>query len=349
MMNYFTVMMKTRNISDDFTRKAIEFKALAGADQRIPAGPLRVLVTTHTSPDGDAIASLLTASEIIRLMGGEAISVLDSEVPERFRFLPGSNQIVRPESLAPKIWDCVAVVDAGNLDRIGQVSERISPDTTVINVDHHPDNLHFGKLNIVYAQASSTTELLFDLVQALELPVTAQLSTLLYTGLMTDTGGFRFSNTTEGAFSLAARLTKCGANPCDIAQAVFSDNSLPSLKLLGEALDSLELTDDGRVASMTVEYDEKREEMEELADYALAVKGVQAAALFRVGKEVSRISLRGRGSADVGRIARRFGGGGHKNAAGFTYRNHQSEIQNQIINALREEIESSNSQSPGPA
>ena len=298
-------------------------------------------MATHTSADGDAIASLLAGAEILKLLGSSPVCGLDGIVPARFLFLPGSDKIARPEALAPASLDRVLVVDAGNLSRIGEVSKFVASEATLVTVDHHPDNEHFGKLNIVYPDASSTAEILFDLAQALNLKLTGELATQLYTGLLTDTGGFRFSNTSRRTFSIAAQLAGMGAQPGRIAEAVFYSNPLSGMKMLGEALSSLELYDGGRVAIMTIRCSDSHEEMEELADYALAIRGVQAAALFRFQDKSCRTSLRGRGSVDVAQIARRFGGGGHQKAAGFSQRGRPGEIRSRVIKALCEEVEKS--------
>ena len=324
-------MVPERTDTDEFKAQAAEFAAKLG-DQK------RVLVTTHISPDGDAVASMLSASEILRQLASEAICCLPDRVPRRYDFLPGADYIIETADLNDKDWDRILVVDSGNLSRIGDLANRISPETPLVNVDHHADNSRFGDLNVVYPEAASTTEILFDLIQTLHLSIPDNLATLIYAGLFTDTGGFRFSNTTERTFSIAARMVRHGANPNDIAEAVYASNSPTSMRLLGKALSSLELTEDGCLATMTVEQDNSAEEMEDLADYGLAIKGVRAAALFRLEGESVRVSLRGRGAVNVSRVARRFGGGGHAKAAGFTVKGNYDKLRSQVIAALNEEI-----------
>lgn len=312
--------------------EAAEFSSLLG-------GKERVLVSTHTSPDGDAIASALAALKILELLGSNPACYLAGQVPQRYRFLPGHDRIRQVQKGEEQRWDHALIVDCGSYPRIWDAADLIHPDAVLVNVDHHADNQHFGRLNVVYPEAPSTTQILFDLARALELPIDENLAAVLYVGLMTDTGGFRFSNTNERTFAAAAELTRLGARPDIMAEAVYSSNSPDAMKLLGEALTSLELTGGGRVATMTVHAVDNSEEWEDLSDFALAVDGVIASALFRVRENVTRVSLRGRGPVEVAGIAKRFGGGGHPKAAGFTGQGDPQEIRSRVVEALLEEVE----------
>lgn len=324
--------MNHSSVSDD---QAAEFAALLG-------GGKTILVTTHISPDGDAIASLLGAAKILRCLGSRPLCILDAVVPERFRFLPGSETIGSLEQLSARLpgenLNGILVVDSGSLARIGKVADAISPHILLVNVDHHPDNAIEGRLNIVHPEASSTTEILFDLSRALSLRLTTALATFLFSGLMTDTGSFRYPNTTQKAFAVAAELTGVNINPSQIARSCYGNNSLESTRLLGEAIASLQVVGAGHVASMTASRWNSRNEVEDAVDFALTVQGVQVAAFFRPGNGACRVSLRARGPYDVARIARQFGGGGHQKAAGFTYQGHLEDIQPRVIEALLEEV-----------
>jgi phosphoesterase RecJ-like protein len=314
-----------------FQQQVTEFTELLGRGKT-------VLVSSHKSPDGDALASILAAAQILNLLGSEAVCALEGMMSARFSFLPGADKLRNVSDLPPGSFNTVLTLDCGSLSRIGSVAERIGSDPIVVNIDHHPDNGLFGRLNIVYPEASSTSELLFDLVRALDLPLDASLATLMYAGLMTDTGSFRHTNTTPEGFLMASQLCAAGADSARIAEAVYSTNSLGSLKLLGEAMNSLELNFEGRVAIMTVQQPDTYEELEEITDFALSVKGVRTLALFRVSKNATRVSLRARGSHDVAHIARKHGGGGHEKAAGFTYNGPISEIRGLVLEELHAEV-----------
>ena len=327
-------MIPVRPKSAAFTAQAKEF-----ALRLHKKGHL--LVSTHTSPDGDAVASLLAAAHLSGALGCDPHCFLDGGVPRRYRFLPGSDGIESKTTEENDLWDLALIVDSGSLARIGQVAAKLSPQALIINVDHHADNKQFGQLNIVYSEAASTTEILFDLAQVLNLPISEDLATLLYTGLLTDTGGFRHSNTTERAFSMAAQLLRHGVKPAEVAQAVYASNSPRGMKLLGEALSSLELNADGKVATMIVHQSNAAEELEDLAEYALTVEGVQAGALLRIQNGTIRVSLRGRGAVVVADIARRFGGGGHAKAAGFTHEGDPEDLRLRVVEALSQEVKNS--------
>ncbi|TKJ41696.1 hypothetical protein CEE37_03780 [candidate division LCP-89 bacterium B3_LCP] len=315
------------------------FSALAKEFRDRLKGQQDILVTTHTSPDGDGVASALAGVEILRLLGSEAVFCLSGDIPERYKFLPGSDRVINWDISRDKKRTRALVVDCGSYARIGALTDAISPDAELIVVDHHADNTRFGQLNIIHPECASTTQILFKLIRELELPVDKKLADLLFTGLLTDTGGFRFSNADEEAFSTATELVKFGAHPHKIAEEVYSSNSLKSINILSDALRSLELHANGRVALMTVKNVNADEEPEDLSDYALWIKGVQASALFRLQDKLSRVSLRSRGSVKVDSIAHSFGGGGHPKAAGFTITDDSEVVKTQVIKALSEEVD----------
>ncbi len=325
-------MSPARSSEKSFRQQAVEFAALLGGEKS-------VLVGSHKSPDGDALCSLLAAARILTILSSRPVCVVDGQIPERFNFLPGADQIRSLAQLTSWNFDAVLTVDCGSLSRLGALADRIGSEPLLVNIDHHPDNSLFGRLNIIFPEASSTAELLYDIILALNVPLDVDLATILYTGLMTDTGGFRYSNTSSTAFAMAARLVQAGADPAILAQAIYSNNSLHGIKLLGEAAHSLDLSAGGRVASMTVQQPEASEELEEITDFALTIKGVRALALFRLAGNTVRCSLRARGSHDVARIARKYGGGGHQKAAGFTWDGSLEEIRIRVLADLREEVE----------
>jgi phosphoesterase RecJ-like protein len=325
-------MIPARSSNELFRRQAGDFAELLG-------GGKTVLLASHQSPDGDAVASLLAAARIVEMLGSRTIRALEGVVPERFSFLPGSEHIYNSPDVPSESYDAFLMVDCGSLARIGDIGQRIRSNDLIVNIDHHPDNTQFGRLNIVYPQASSTTELLYDIITALNLPLDPVLALLLYTGLMTDTGSFRYSSTSAESFAMAEHLVEVGVDPSVISDSVFSTNSLGGVKLLGEAMNSLELRADGRIASMIVQQPETYEELEEITDIALTIKGVRAIALFRVSKTAIRVSLRARGDYDVAKIARKYGGGGHQKAAGFTYYGPLDEIRALALEELSDEVE----------
>ncbi len=312
----------------------------------IPGQKQPAIITSHASPDGDAVASILAASEILRMLGVEPVCVIEGGVPPRFQFMEDAEKINSSDSLKGTQYKQALVVDSANKARIGNVNRLFTDDAFIINIDHHADNSLFGSLNIVYPEAASTTEILYDLSAALDLDIDKTMAEYLYTGLLTDTGRFRFSNTTARTFDIASALVSSGAQPNEISKHIYSSNSIKAMRLIGEALSSLEIYADNRVAVMTIHPPSDSEEPEELAEYTLKIKDVRATALFRIIDGTTRVSLRGRGDYNVAQIARKFGGGGHPKAAGFTSDEKPDVIRKQVIEALIQEVEKD---SPGSA
>jgi bifunctional oligoribonuclease and PAP phosphatase NrnA len=331
-----------RNTTETFLRLARELADLLGHAKR-------VLIASHRSPDGDAVASVLAGAEMIRSLGSEPLCAIEGGASSRYGFLPGVEALRAGEKPPERSFHCVLVLDCGSLPRIGKVAEWIKPDHPLVNVDHHRDNVHFGTLNLVYPEAASTTEILFDLLRALQLPLTASLAVNLYTGLLTDTGGFRFPNTSPRCFQMAAELSAAGGDPGRIADSVYRVNSAAGVKLLGEALNSLEVVSAGRLAILTIQEPDASKELEDVTDFALTVRGVRAAVFFRTGKDEVRVSLRIRGSGDVACIARRYVGGGHQKAAGFTVKGSIGDVRAGIIAALCEELDHPTASDSNPA
>lgn len=284
----------------------------------------RFAVTSHVRPDGDALGSVLAMGWILRRLGKEVRLVLADPVPATYAFLPGVERIEVAGDLGgkPVDVDTVVVVDCSDPVRVGPVGALLSPEALVVNVDHHLSN-EFAGPKYVRTEAAATGELLYELAQHLGLEIDRDTATCLYTALLTDTGSFRFANTTAGTLHIAAELLTRGVSPGYVAEQVYDVRPLASLRLLAEALATLRLTADGKVAwlqmdpGMLERHQVDASETEGLVNYARTISGVRIGALFRgVGPAATRVSWRSRPGYDVSRVAARFGGGGHANAAG---------------------------------
>jgi len=303
----------------------------------------RLLVTTHVSPDGDAIASLIATAKILEQMGCEAICCLDGEISSHLTFVLGDVEVITTPDKFPTDFDAMVAVDAATVERLGDVGKLINEDTFVFNIDHHGDNPKYGKLNIILPEAASTTEILFHLALSLNLTIDKDLASLLYTGLVTDTGGFRYSNTSARSFQAACQLTQLGAHPNQIAEAVFASNSQSGMKTLAAALANLEVTHEGLIATMWIDLDNGFDEPEDLGEYPLRIRGVLACAYIRRKDGKTRVSLRSRGSVSVSGIAHDHGGGGHSKAAGFRTNEGIESIRLKVIEELRREVDRTSS------
>ena len=275
------------------------------------------LVTSHVNGDGDSIGSCLAMSRILSGMGKSPTIVLP-DVPERFGFLSGFGEIQQADRLEGSRPDAAVVLDCPSLDRIGSVVDFLGADTAILNIDHHRGNRHFGIANLVSEEVSSTCELLFHLGAAMDAEVDASLAEQLYTGILFDTGSFRYSLTTPRSHEVSAQLIRCGARLDLIADRVYNNRSFGEIKLLGRAVESLSLQGEGRIALLHLSHEDMRMgDPEEVVNYGLMIKGVEVAVLLKEEKPGQfRISLRSRSKVDVSAVASHFGGGGHARAAG---------------------------------
>lgn len=297
----------------------------------------RVLVLSHVRPDGDAIGSMLAVAEMLRLLGKQSVLVNESPIPGKFHFLPGALSIRQPqdcEEFPP--FSCVIAVDAADRERLGSAQQLLNGSQQVINIDHHPTNDHFGTINIVVPEAAATCEILYDLVEALELPWNHTLATCIYTGLLTDTGGFRYGNTTPQVLRRAANLLDHGVEGHKIADRVLESVTEQQLTLLRKALSTLSFSHQGQVAWMWLRNCTTGDaDIEGIVNYARKVEGVEVGILFReIDDQTIRVSLRSRNWVDVGKLAQSFGGGGHARAAGCTIIGDSNQVEQRVLGAI---------------
>jgi len=213
-----------------------------------------------------------------------------------------------------------------------------APESQVLNIDHHPDNRRYGTVNWIDPTAAATGEMIYDLLVALGWPIRPDTALGLYTAVHTDTGSFRYSNTTPRTFRIAAALTAAGAEPALVTDRLYQRRPKDALAILGSLLGRVEMSDDGRVATLTVPEGAASEEFmaaEDLVTYPRSIEGVQVALLLREeAGGLVKASLRGKGQVAVNRIAHRFGGGGHENAAGCTLRATLEEATTALLGAV---------------
>jgi bifunctional oligoribonuclease and PAP phosphatase NrnA len=305
-------------------------------------GAQKVVVASHVNPDGDALGSILALTHVLRGLGKDVVPLSTDGVPDIYAWLPGAEWV--QTSTPRRDFDVAVVCDAGALERTGRSQlETLQSAPILIDIDHHVADGPFGDIRIVDDCAAATAELIYSLVRALGVAsgrdlMTRETADCLMTGLITDTGSFRFMNVTPRTFYLAARLQRHGALPAPIAELVFENRSFASLKLLGRALASLQTTEDGRVAWAAVTLKDFGDlgatdaETEGIVNHVRSVRGADIGVLFREvpGKNV-RISLRAREGADVNRIAAAFGGGGHRLAAGCSLAPPLAEVVHAVI------------------
>jgi phosphoesterase RecJ-like protein len=288
----------------------------------------RFLVVTHENPDGDALGSLLAATLALRRLGKDVVMYLagNTPLPHEYAFMP-LDGLVRelPDDAGKRV---LLAVDCAKAERIGD-DEAIAQAPLVLDLDHHHDNTRFGDVNLIVADASSTGEVLRDVIAELGLELTPELAEPLYIALVTDTGRFQYTNTTPKALRLAAELVEAGADIHAVFQQVYESVEFAKLKLIARALARAEVLEGGRiVVSHLVRTDftevgASEPYSEGIIDYLRAVEGAELAVLIREqlsqGAQAHKGSLRSSiDELDVSAIARMFGGGGHRQAAGFS-------------------------------
>jgi phosphoesterase RecJ-like protein len=299
------------------------------------------LVTAHIDPDGDAVGSCLALALALRHIGKTPQVVLDSPLPDTLRFLPGASTTLRPDQVRKK-FDAAFVLDSSSLDRTGSVPERcLNPGAKIAVIDHHWGNDGFGDVRLVNPEASATAELVYDLIEFLRIPISPEIAEGLYAGILSDTGGFRYANTSSRTLRLAARLVEHGARAPLVADALYATKTAPSLRILGLALASLETRSGGRIGAMTISRDmfeqagATPEDADGIVQYAKALAGARVGMLVQeVAPNEIRASLRSDGTVDVNQVASLFGGGGHRNAAGLRVRGDLQQVRDDLYEAL---------------
>jgi phosphoesterase RecJ-like protein len=304
-----------------------------------------IVVMSHVDPDGDAIGSLLAMGLALVKLGKPVTLYNASRIPAVYRFLPGVERIT--DRLAPPdAYALALVLDCGDIARVGEEWPAVARIRTVVNLDHHVSNTGFGHLQLIDTRACATAEIVHNLIRALGVPFDRDMATAVYTGILTDTGSFRFSNTTAAAFAIGREMIEAGADPYNVARHVFGTYSLGRIKLLNYALNSIELSRNGKLSIMTItrgmfaETGTQHEDADGMINYARRIEDIRVAALIQeeangraapAGAARYHVSLRSDGSVDVAAIAMRFGGGGHPTAAGFQSDAPLEEIKSTLI------------------
>ncbi len=308
----------------------------------------RFLVTTHVRPDGDAVGSLLAMGEVLQQLGKSVrLFCKDSLLPWQ-RELPGASTISNHIEELLDDFDAAIVLDCGELGRVGDNNHFISGIPVLINIDHHIAREPFTELRLANTKASSTAEILYDLFVSLGIDWTSSICTNLYVGIFTDTGSFRFSNTTERSLEIASFLVKKGVQPDKIAQVVYGSCSLNRFRLLCKVLETLNVGCNGRVAciqatrKMFKETSTTSRDTEDFINFPRSLKDIKIALFFREEEDgIINVSFRSIGDVNVAKLASKFGGGGHFNAAACRFRgSNLDDVKAEILEATNEYLQS---------
>jgi phosphoesterase RecJ-like protein len=303
------------------------------------------LIASHIDPDGDAVGCELAICSILKRLGKSAKVISEEPIGDTFRFLKGSEEVVAGEDSGVEPAEVAMVVDAASLDRLGSVEKVVRSCPVIVNIDHHESNTFFGRHNLVETDAGSCGEVLYRLVKSMGVDVTVDEAEALYVAILSDTGCFRFPTTTGETLRIAGDLLDAGVRAYHAASEIFWKRSAVGLRLLSNALSTIEVTNGGSIATMEVTrrmYEETgatSRDTEGFANYPRSIRNVIVGVLIReIEENRFRVSLRAREGYAVSHVARTFGGGGHPTAAGFRIRGGREEVKARIRDALEAAI-----------
>lgn len=303
------------------------------------------LVVSHVQPDGDAISSLLATGLMLGHLGKTYTMAIGDRVPGKFGYLAGSDLIRRASQDEPpeRQFSHIIALDCADFSRVGATAGWFKPDARLLNIDHHPTNDGYGDVRLIRPSASATAEILYDLANALGVPWSKSLADCIYTGILTDTGGFRYSNTTPESMRIASEMLKYGTDAHELAEWLLEKIAYPHILLLKRALATLSFDAGKRISWVVITMQDmaetmaKNEDLEGLVNYPRNIEGVEVGILFKeVDERKVKVSLRSAGGVDVAAFAKSFGGGGHVRAAGVTLAMPLSEAVETVVRALRE-------------
>ncbi|WP_375295497.1 MULTISPECIES: DHH family phosphoesterase [Paenibacillus] len=285
------------------------------------------LVVSHIQPDGDAAGSTYAMAWMLTALGKRFTLINENRIPPKFVYMgAGRHEVIHYEADAKKLtrsFASVISVDCADFSRVGAVKALFADDARLLNIDHHATNDRFGSCNVVAADAAATVEVLYDLCVQMQIPLAHELNVCIYSGLLTDTGGFRYANTTPKVMQIAAQMLQCGVKGHELAEELLEKLSYPQISLIKTSLATLSFAHQNQVAWLAVTPDDlaasgaANEDLDGLVNYPRNVEGVEVGILFKQREGgIVKVSLRSAGKVDVARVAKAFGGGGHVRAAG---------------------------------
>ncbi len=299
-------------------------------------------ITTHIKPDGDGVGSSLGLHWLLKSLGKTAEVIVHGDIPPAYRSLPGAGAI-RDVERVDQEYDAVFVIECSDLERPGIAG--LENEFTV-NIDHHATSEHFGSINWIDSTASAVGEMIYNLCKAIGGRVTKEIAECVYMALVTDTGSFHFSNTTERTLKVASELVKAGVKPATISEAVYNNYPWSRIELMRQVLGTVKRDKSRKIAYLrqTLKMREAAEAIDGdnngFVNIPLSARDILAAVYMReVGENEYRVSLRSKGDINVAKVAERFGGGGHRNAAGLRIVGDWDEKEAELVAAVGEAVE----------
>ncbi len=308
----------------------------------------KFIVTSHTNLEGDALGSELAFYNLLKKLGKAATVINEDSLPCGYEFFPWKNKPIRYKTNLKDVeFDCFVALDCSDLGRTGEVYRLNSEKKTILNIDHHISNTKFGNINWVEPTASSCSEMIYKLYKAMRVPLDREAAILLYTGILTDSGSFRYSTTSSFTHKAVAELLKFKIDIPQIYRNVYENIPFEDMKLLGKILPGIRREAKGRIIWCQIKQDVLRNKKlsfdlsEHILSFGRAIKDSEVVVLFKENlgaKNEIRVNFRSQGKVDVNRIAQFFGGGGHKNASGATVKGNIDNVRRRVLAKIKETL-----------
>ncbi|EPR08235.1 DHH family phosphoesterase [Ruminiclostridium papyrosolvens] len=303
-----------------------------------------VAIFPHISADGDAIGSSLALALALKKTGKKVIVYMEESIPDTYKYLPGID-LAGFIGENDEVMGLNIALDTGDIGRLGTRADLFFKAPVTINIDHHITNTKFAQHNHVDASSASTGELIFLLLHEINYEIDIDMAKCLYTAIATDTGGFKYGNTTAETHKAAAELLSTGIDVADLSQKIFDNTTFIKLKLTQKAIELLELYENDLLAVIAITQDilqstgAKDEDCDGLVNIGRSIVGVEVSVLIKEkSSNEIRVNLRSKAYVDVSEIAAAFGGGGHKRAAGCTIKGSISDVKEQLINTIKDKL-----------
>lgn len=302
-------------------------------------------VLTHKNPDGDAIGSSLAFSLALERLGKSVIILCSEKLPKSYDFL-GDFHRFKKTPPASSNFDCIIVLDCGDEERVDRLYKKIKKEgQIVINIDHHVSNNKWGDVNYIDTSASAVGEQIYKIIKRMGIIIDEKIATFLYFAILTDTGNFKFSNTTHKTFKIVSELTKTGINISSIYRKTYEEKEISWLRLLCVALNNLKSECNGDVLWSYITSDDFRNfpvhdvDMRDVIDLLRTIKNAKIVIMFKEYKKGEvKVSFRSKGDIDVNQLAKEFSGGGHKSAAGCTVKGSLDDVCRDVIEKVKENV-----------
>jgi phosphoesterase RecJ-like protein len=307
-----------------------------------------IVILPHIQADGDGLGASLALGLALKKMSKKVKILLEEPISFTYEFLPGKEltQLYSQgiESEFEK-YDLAIALDTGDIERLGKRAPIFEKSKVTINIDHHNTNSEFACFNYVQAGLSSVGEMMYSLLDIMELNIDKDIATCLYTSIISDTGGFRYSNTKPDTHRIAAELIDKGVDVAEISRRVFETNSLEKIKLMAHAINSLQLYEDGKIAIISIGEQTMKDEgateddCNGMVNIGRDIQGVEVAIMLRECDDNSvKVNLRSNGYLDVSAIANQFSGGGHKKASGCIVKGSLEEVKIKLVDSIKKAL-----------